>query len=491
MKENILKSLEINIISWYEFKENSKILFYGKKESLIYEYLKNEYKQVEIYDKKYTNTKEYDYIIAIKSKIDKEQINKLTTLLKEDGIILLGFDNAYGISKFITYKYEDRISPLDENVSEISKKKIEETLINEGYKYINTYMPFPNYKRTDIILSEKLEDFEDKIDKYFCDYQEDDIIITNEIELLRNISKYDKELFIKLANSYLLEISKKPINTNIKYISFNNYRKQKYSLSTIIKDEIVVKKPTAKEAESNIKRIAQNIKKLNKYDFEILDKYENNKLYSKFIKYYKTLDVELGENNNNIDYVIKVLNEIKEILLKNSIKYNKNDRKKYNKILNKQSEQTLEKLNYLEYAFYDMVPKNCFYIENKYYFFDQEWMEQYLPVEFIIYRSIINSYELVRKIDLDELLEKMEIKQYKELFEELDEKFREEIIDKEKFEELNKSNTKMYEIMYDNKILKIQNEALKQNDKKQNEYIKNLEARLQKNKERKKANGVR
>ncbi len=481
MKGNNLKDLETNIIAWYEFKDNSKILFCGEKKSLAYEYLKSKYKNVEKYNDECNYTNEYDYIIILKSKIYETEIRKISSFLKETGIILLSFDNEYGISKFVTYKYETRISPLEQIEGNLGKEAIQNILRNKGYKYINTYMPFPNWKRADIILSQELESFYDKIDRYFLDYGEDDVIIANEINLLKNISKYDRELFIKLSNSYLLEISKVPIDTSIKYISFNNYRKPQYSLITIIKDDIVEKKHGTQEAVANIKKIAQNLEELNKYDFEILDKYEDGRLYSKYIKGYNTLDIELAKKYNNLELVVKKLNEIKEILLKNSIKYNKKDRKNYNKVLNKQSDEILERLNYLEYAFYDMVPKNCFYIDNKYYFFDQEWMEKYLPVEFIIYRSIINSYDLVRKIDADELLEKMGIKEYKKLFEEINEELRKEVLDEERFKELNKINRKMYEIVYDYEVLKIQNKAYKENDMKQNEYIKVLENKVQEN----------
>lgn len=481
MKGNNLKDLETNIIAWYEFKDNSKILFCGEKKSLAYEYLKSKYKNVEKYNDECNYTNEYDYIIILKSKIYETEIRKISSFLKETGIILLSFDNEYGISKFVTYKYETRISPLEQIEGNLGKEAIQNILRNKGYKYINTYMPFPNCKRADIILSQELESFYDKIDRYFLDYGEDDVIIANEINLLKNISKYDRELFIKLSNSYLLEISKVPIDTSIKYISFNNYRKPQYSLITIIKDDIVEKKHGTQEAVANIKKIAQNLEELNKYDFEILDKYEDGRLYSKYIKGYNTLDIELAKKYNNLELVVKKLNEIKEILLKNSIKYNKKDRKNYNKVLNKQSDEILERLNYLEYAFYDMVPKNCFYIDNKYYFFDQEWMEKYLPVEFIIYRSIINSYDLVRKIDTDELLEKMGIKEYKKLFEEINEELRKEVLDEERFKELNKINRKMYEIVYDYEVLKIQNKAYKENDMKQNEYIKVLENKVQEN----------
>ena len=39
-----------------------------------------------------------------------------------------------------------------------------------------------------------------------------------------------------------------------------------------------------------------------------------------------------------------------------------------------------------------MTFKNCFYLENEFYFFDQEWYSSNLPVEYILYRSLPVSY---------------------------------------------------------------------------------------------------
>lgn len=478
MKRDILKELEANIISWYDFKEDCKILYCGKKENMAYEFLKRKYKNVDFY--KENEQENYDYIVILKEKIDIEEIIYLSNKLKDDGTFLIAFDNSFGISKFVTYKYNSRISPLEQVERAISKDDIEKRLKEESYNYINVYMPFPNWKTTDVILTNKLNDISQKIDKYFISYKDDDVILANEINLLKNIAQYDKEMFIKLCNSYLLEISKMPIATEAKYISFNNYRKKEYQLTTIIRENIVEKKPTTKEANKNIERIAKNIENLKEYDFEILDNFENNKLYSKFIKDQQTLDVELGLRHNDQEFIINKLNEIKQILLKNSIKYDSKYKKYLNNVLKDQKEEVLKKFNYLEYAFYDMVPKNCFNIDNKYYFFDQEWMEKYLPVEFIIYRSIINSYDLVKNMDVDELLDKIGLKQYRKLFEQLDEELRKNIIDKERFNELNKNYKKMYEVIYENEVLKVQNAAYKENDLKQNEYIKKLERKLNK-----------
>ena len=158
----------------------------------------------------------------------------------------------------------------------------------------------------------------------------------------------------------------------------------------------------------------------------------------------------------------------------------------------------LQELNYMKKGYWDMITKNCFYINDEFIFFDQEWEKDYLPVEFILYRSIINSYDLVRKIDVDKLLEKLNILQYKAFFGEIDEKLREEIIDKQIHEAMyKKDNLKAIDnLINDNKsylkelenkdcyIKKLEKyvEDLKNDNSKKQEYIKILEENAAKKK---------
>lgn len=464
--------MESNIISWYDFKQNSKILFLGDKDSGVYKYLKKEYTKVDNEVKE----KDYDYIIIASDRIKPERLEIAIENLKKSGTLLIMFNNDYGISKFVTYDKKNNKSFLDEiEENPYNKEYIYEKLNKEKFQYINLYIPFPNYKRADVIITEKLDDISNKLDKYFYDYNENSLVITNEINTLRKIAKNNKELFFNICNSYLIEASKTELNTNVMYVSFNNYRKEKYQLSTIMRKDIVEKRATCKEAEEHIMNIKSNLRRLKDYEFNIIDDYTNDTLYSIHIKNKKTLDIELGEQYQNEELIVNRLNDFRNKLLKRSIKHSKSNKKYYNEILKEQTEDVLNDFNYLKYAFYDMVPKNCFLIEGEYYFFDQEWMAQYLPVEFIIYRSVINSYDLVRKINVDDLFEKLEIKQYKELFEKIDNDLRNRIIDIDKLNILNKKYDTLNHIVYKNNVLEQQIEDYKENDLKQNEYIKSLE----------------
>lgn len=469
MKEKILKDLSVNIVKWYTFKKSSDILYVGNNEEIT-KFLRKKYNV----DTVVTSSK-YDYILIDKEFISEDEIAKLKEKIKEDGTLILILDNKFGISNFLTYNYDEQNSSLEETKKYTNINKIINYLEKENF-YINKYMVYPNKTKVDMIINDQYDQISDKIEKYFYSYEDNKIVICDEIKTLKQIEEYDNELLKKLANTYFIEATLEPNANTIKYVSFNNYRKDKYRLITKIEKDRVSKIEENDEAKEHKKNIIKGLEELKKYNFKILDKYENGVLYSDFIEGKQTLDVQLAENSDNLDYVVDIILKIKQELMNHCVKYSDFDK---NPLYKNENHEMLKELKYLEYAFYDMVPKNCFYINNEFNFFDQEWMAKYLPVEFIIYRSIINSYDLVRKINIDELLNKLEIQKYRELFDKIDKKIREEIIDVERLNICQKQYKKMYEVVYENKNLSNQIKNYQENDKKQNEYIKALENEIE------------
>ena len=87
-----------------------------------------------------------------------------------------------------------------------------------------------------------------------------------------------------------------------------------------------------------------------------------------------------------------------------------------------------------------MTFKNCFYINDTFYFFDQEWNDPNVPIEFILYRSILYTISLRRYININTLFEKYNLNKYLVLFEKLDNALQENIRD-EKIWEFYSKNT--------------------------------------------------
>ena len=69
-----------------------------------------------------------------------------------------------------------------------------------------------------------------------------------------------------------------------------------------------------------------------------------------------------------------------------------------------------------------MIFQNCFIINNEYFFYDQEWLEENVPVEYIIYRAILYFHESKKYITDNEIFKKLEIEEFATIFKELDDK---------------------------------------------------------------------
>ena len=472
-----LKEFIGNIIDWYEIERESKLLLLSKDkgfEEVIREKVPTTINGLEAKEQ----NQKFDYIIVYGyenyREIDFKEL--IENNLEVEGKIIIIGENDYAINNWSKYDCRNN----DNGVLKLEKDEVKNSQINTiklklkeiGIENINTFYVFPNYKNTELILNENLQMETNCIEKYTVDINIDQIKIFDEQKVLKSIIKDNPRMLEFFANSYFVEASRNEITNDIKYVSYNNARKLKYRLITLIRENVVEKLPANEEAKEHINEIKQNIKLFNK-EIELLDYEDNGKIYSKLIKDEKTLDNIIYDKYENIDEVINILNDFKKILMMDSIEYNED----ISKFLPNESEKykdILMDLHYLKNAFWDMVPKNCFYIDNKYVFFDQEWRKDYLPVEFILYRSIINSYNLVRKIDVNELYEKLAIKEYINFFEYLDSKIREEIIDEEVYKEI-----------YENENIKAidnlinENRIYLQNNEKQQEYLKKLEETLQ------------
>lgn len=90
----------------------------------------------------------------------------------------------------------------------------------------------------------------------------------------------------------------------------------------------------------------------------------------------------------------------------------------------------IQDMTWIQDGLWDLIFQNCFYINKEFYFYDQEWKEKNIPIEFIFYRAIKYFDRIKKYIADEELYEIMGIKKdHITLFDELDNKLQEEIRD--------------------------------------------------------------
>ena len=410
--DDLTAELNNNIISWYPFKENSEILKIWEEEQLEL-----------LYTDENVNRK-FDYIILIGLKHEitiKEAIKNATSKLKEDGIVILSVENKIGINRMCTQTEED-------TNSFIGRQKLEEILHNNKLEYKKFYYPLPNYKRVNVIFTDKYLPNIETINRNLTLYNEETIVVLDENARIEKLLEEDPQLFKKFANCFLVECSKKELKeNNISFVTYSNIRKPEFRIKTIIQGDKVYKYNANNQSIQHIENIKENITILKECNFNLLDSYDEKRIISKYENPELLLDSIIINKlkNDRADETIDLISKFKSELIEKLEKAEK-ENNCFDRYNIEYEPETIENLNFIKEGFWDLIFQNCFYINDKFYFYDQEWREENIPVEFILYRaikycngisnyfakkqkySIINITEEQKKIfdELDELLQK-------------------------------------------------------------------------------------
>ena len=367
-------------------------------------------------------------------------IRYLEKYLNENGKMLIAVDNKFGLrywagnpENILNKKFISLIGYHSEPISyeTFTKKSLEEILQKMGYNF-NFYYPLPDYKMPNVIFTDEGLPKYNSIDKYNPYTAKNSDLIINEIDVFREILTTNPEMFTFFTNSFLIEISKEKRELPYNYISFNNMRKEKYRLITKIGKDYVEKEAVTEEANQHIEQISKNIEYLKENQIKTLDETEENKIKSKYVEQKYLLNEVLTENlrQGKKDEFDKLVQKYIDLFLSQSYKienYEETIFIKYNIAI--KDEELIKSMNFLKNGLWDMTFKNCFYIDDQFYFFDQEWNDKNIPLEFILYRSILYTISLRRYINIDELMEQYKLTQYREIFEKLDNILQEKIRD--------------------------------------------------------------
>ena len=441
-----------NILNWYPFNKTQKVLEVGNKSEELTKFLIDKCSSIQKISKieELENIDAKFNIIILIGINENEKINlknlvrRLEGFLEMDGRILLAVDNKFGLrfwagnpENILEKKFTSLLGYNNEyeKIETYTKRYIETQLNEIGYK-TRFYYPLPDYRRPNVIFSDDALPEYNSIDKYNPYYTEKSDILFNEIDVFREILKTDKDMFTFFANSFLVEVIKKEkeYDTTYNYISYNNLRKEKYRLITKISNTYVEKQIVNEKAEEHYENIKNNIKILQENNIKTVDYIDEDKIKSKYIEQKYLLNNVLTEKLEKgqveeFDNIIK--NYIKQISVKT---YKENNYKntafgKYE--VEVKDKSIIQDLNFVKNGMWDMTFKNCFLIDNQFYFFDQEWNEPNLPVEYILYRAILYTISLRRFVSIEKLFDKYNLSKYITLFEQLDNKIQEEIRDDE------------------------------------------------------------
>lgn len=504
-----LSNLGENIVSWYKFKSYGNVLEFSNDFGQVTNLLQSNNLNVTRYEKEPNkiallkkrfkkNSKVnikciddikndgtlYDYVVLF-NVLDHENfkmcISQLCKKITKDGKIIIVYENQNSVSSMSCINSELEISKNLNNKKFLTNKELLSIFDSNGMKSSQIYAIFPNSYITSFVYNSKFIMNSKKEVAYDYYDLEKKLKIYNEYDMLNKLLKIDYSFINYFSNSYFIESSFNDDCQLYNMVSFNNYRNTNYSLITKINNEIVQKIPRFKEAREHIISMKNGIEYLTHNGIDVLDKYSlNDGIYSCYIKDKKTFDDEIYYEyliNNDLNQVANMYLDSYRNIRKLCKKFNSKNK---NKILDKIPDHLLEKMNFLEVCPWDMVAKNCFYLSGKYVYFDQEWYESYFPFEFLIYRSVINSYKLVKIINVNDIFKILNMSEYIEYFKEIDSILFDKIANKNIYNLLFEKKEKMSidQLLYlknENIVLKEKIYDYEENDKKQDEYISYLE----------------
>lgn len=466
-----LSKLRENIISWYPFKKNCRILeinggfgeITGKlcdiadsvvtieeskirAEAIAKRHEDRENLEIivgKIEDIKFEE--KFDYIVIIGMR-DKKIISQVLELLKNDGIILTAFNNRFGVEQLSTIKAngEDLITQKELQ----TLPNIEEYLEKMNLKK-KEYFVLTDYKLTNVIFSEKFDMTQENMSRNITYYAPNDIKVYNQNDIYCKIlEEKNMEILKNFLNSYFIEIFKEDyVENGIKFVSFSNMRKKQYRIKTIIYDKKVVKSNMISRSKEHINSIKNNIDYMKASGIKTLDTYNENEIENAF-QNEETLDNVIIDKmkSGNIQEGMKLIIQFKEMLMAKLKIVENIENNAFDKYEIPYNQKDIENMHFVEKGLLDLIFQNCFYINNEFYFYDQEWMEERIPIEFIIYRSIIYCNGIREFFTIEKLFEKLEINSRQaELFKNLDDKIQDKIRNNVMWN-LNKSGIRIKEI---------------------------------------------
>ena len=359
------------------------------------------------------------------SKDDEKKLQDICNNMDKNQRIILLLENKLALKNVCQ---EDELY-IDKKKKLYNKKEIEKLLDSYGLKYRKFYYVLPDIETANVIFTDEFTPTKESISRNIGLYNET-TIKNDENKLFVDLIEQDNSLFKVFTNCFFIECSCEPFNSNgIKFVSFSNMRKEEYRIQTTIKEDIVYKKAFNQKAERHIENIKSNIDILNSLAIKTLDSYENNIIMSKYQENEKTLYLIINEKIR-----LKQEKELIEILkqffdfLKQKLVVIEKENNIFDRLNIEYKKENIENLTFIKYGFWDMTFQNVFYINNEFYVYDQEWIEEVIPLEFIIYRSYAYCKEIKEFLDEKNILTNFGLtKENIELFKRLDIKIQERI----------------------------------------------------------------
>lgn len=460
-EEKILGEIREGLIGWYPFKKDACFLYVGNDEAVV-SFLK-EIGSVDVLTTEdmagilrmkpmsedrsvfsndggmkvldFAGFQKYDYVISIGTPelfYDAFAVVKfLTDCCNDNGVLLLGLNNRYGVRYFcgdrdpytdrtfdgITdYQTEYRRSGVTFRGRMYGCGEIKKMLKSAGWECENQHFfaVLPGLEYPAFLYSEGYHPNEAISGRTFGVYHSPDTVFLQEKTLYNGFM--DNGLFYQTSNAYLIICSKnsKNIIPEILQVTSSVERGHKNALFTVLTKKNVIKRAAFPEGEIRLKTLHENMQRIKARGISIVeDNIVESSKNGRMMLEMPYIDVPTAVSAFHqldpldMDSFYKMLDDFIEVLRKSS-----DEMKVVPKMLKDTTEllhnlgmdpkkaqrcsRLLEQGPVLENGYLDMKLLNSFYQHDKYIFFDQELDISNLPLSVLVYQAVRDALNAFR-----------------------------------------------------------------------------------------------
>lgn len=449
-----LSPLRESLLNWYSFQKDSEILEisngYGALTGLLgrvsrhVTVLEESHYKAECIAKRYeeesnisivsgkismlSHEKIYDYIIVEKAVNTKSAVKKLFAdlcpFLSEKGRLLFVCENRFGMKYWCGVPDSVSGRPFggirESHTGEIlTRHDLLEVLEHSNQiNGWNVYYPYPDHKLTQAVYTDYYlpkVSVRDRVIPYYLSEQRKSLVcLENEIcdGLIAN------NVFHIFSNSFLIECSKASLETEVVFAAISTDRGKEHGFATVITaKDTVQKRILHQEARENLILIYENQQKLEQHGICCVQQtiFEN------------LIEMPLIKKRSLIEHLEKLylydcgkVDEIFDILYQNILQSSEHIPFTECKLRDsKLTEENAGKI--LQHAYIDMIPYNCFYIDNNLMFYDQEFVKECYPAKYVLFRALRYTYIYIqdaeRIIPLQHFKDRYELNEVWNIFE--------------------------------------------------------------------------
>lgn len=424
------------VLKWYDFSKESTVLLIGagygeiigvlcekcskvvaieryREKAYIIQSRYKERNNLDVYIGKLQedNTEKFDYIIfggsfgyqcnGSKSDLDYEiYLKSLHKYCKDHTKLLIIAENRLGAEYLCGKPAPSTGVPFDtlSGSSDNSKyrgfttQELVQLIHDAGFIYHKVYYPFPNYLFTQEVYTEEYQPTEKVMERVLQYHTYMDTVIADEDKLMCDFIKMGA--FQCVANSYIIEASSKVGLGDVIYASCTMDRGKEHGFVTMIhENQMVTKKTISEKWNQAIRDLYNNMEQLRIRGVPVIDQtILCDRIQMPRISAPTLSEYLMTNTSMSCEQFYNVFDKLYEYILQSSAI---SDRCDFPGI-----SQMDEIGPVLKHAYIDMVPFNCFVLDQcELLFFDQEFERENYPAGYIMYRALMYSYHFIKNLE--------------------------------------------------------------------------------------------